>query len=420
MLLFKKTTYAICLLLMITSSALACNGNGNTNEPTSTEPPQTTLPVQDVVFTIGNLTDQTGVASSAVTIIDTTLEDMVSYYNDENLIPGVKLKVESYDTQYDPALAKSGFERLKSKGADIIWTPVTSVVPVLKPVVDNEHIPLFAASANLDTLLPPGYAFSLGTIPQYDAYTILKWIAENDWDYKANGPARIGGAGWSDDYSPLFLKGMEEYARIHPDQFEWIGGHLTDFGFIWDSAIEALKDCDYLYPPVPMHVFVKEYDAAGYSTTFIGTDPHAGFLDIIDKGDYWDEIEGMLFIRGSRWWTEEGVIIDLTKQILYQNHSNNAEEIMRSGVGYLSTSCIYQLLDIIKNAAENDGAQNLDSQAVYDAAITYNRSLDGIDRYSFNETKRCSTNYYVIYEADSEKKNLYRADSEWVPLISKP
>ena len=134
---------------MITSSALACNGNGNTNEPTSTEPPQTTLPVQDVVFTIGNLTDQTGVASSAVTIIDTTLEDMVSYYNDENLIPGVKLKVESYDTQYDPALAKSGFERLKSKGADIIWTPVTSVVPVLKPVVDNEHIPLFAASANL-------------------------------------------------------------------------------------------------------------------------------------------------------------------------------------------------------------------------------------------------------------------------------
>ena len=93
---------------------------------------------------------------------------------------------------------------------------------------------------------------------------------------------------------------------------------------------------------------------------------------------------------------------------------------MRSGVGYLSTSCLYQLMNIIKNAAEEVGPENLNSQAVYDAAVTYIESLDGVDRYSFDETKRCSTNYYVIYEADAERKNLFRADPDWIPVITEP
>ncbi len=412
-----KFVFSLPVMLML-FLLIACVNNG---DPSNEPPTQlSTKPPDDVVFTIGNLTDQTGVAASAIAIIDTTLDDMVDYYNEENLIPGVKLQIMSYDTQYDPALAKTGYERLKAKGADIIWTPVTTTIPILKPVADQDKFPIFAASANGDALMPPGYIFSVGTIPQYDAYTLLKWIAENDWDYKVNGPARIGGAGWKDDYSPLFFDGMKEYAKAHPDQFEWKGGYLTDFGFIWTSEIEALKDCDYIYPPVPMHVFVEDYRATGYKAKFIGTDPHAGFLDMIDKGNYWDEIDGMLFIRASRWWTEEGVIIDLTKELLWENHSSKAEEIMRSGVGYLSTSCIYQLLHIIRNAAENVGPENLDSQAVYDAAVTYTENIDGIDMYSFDETKRCSTNYYIVYEADGERQNLYRSDAEWLPMIMEP
>jgi len=418
----KNTGPVICIvfviaILTVILSLSACECNGDTPRPT---PGKTPPPTEEIKFVIGNVTDQTGVASSAILIIDATLQDMVDYYNEQDLIPGIEMEVKSYDTQYDSALAKTGYERLKSKGADIFWTPVTNAIPVLKPVADEDEIPIFAASANLDVLLPPGYAFSLGTIPQYDAYTILKWIAEKDWDYQTNGPAKIGGAGWRDDYSPLFLEGMKEYAEAHPEQFEWEGHYLTDFGFIWDSEIEALKDCDYLYPPVPMHVFVDGYRAAGYDATFIGTDPHAGFLDMIDKAELWDEIDGMLFIRGSRWWTEEGVIIDLTKEILQANHASSAEEIKRSGVGYLSTSCIYQLMQIIRNAAANAGPQNLDAQAVYDATVNYTEVIDGVDRYSFDQTKRCSTNYYVIYAADQERKDLFRADADWIPVVSEP
>ena len=177
--------------------------------------------------------------------------------------------------------------------------------------------------------MPPGYVFSLGTVPQYDSYTQLKWIAENDWDWQTKGPAKIGGAAWSEDFSNAQFSAMKEYASVHPDQFKWENGFLTDFKFNWTAEVESLKDCDYVYPPVPMHVFANEFRRNGYDAKFIGNDPHAGFLDIIDQGDYWDEIDGMLFIRGSRWWTEEGFLIDLTKQILFDNHSNEAEEIMR-------------------------------------------------------------------------------------------
>ncbi len=399
---------------------VACGNGGDPTIKKTDNPPDNTEPPDELVFTIGNLTDKTGVASSAVAIIDSTLDDMVEYYNEENMIPGVRLQTRSYDTQWDASLCRTGYNWVKEQNADIIWTPVTTAVSVLKPVVDDDRMPLFAASANLEVLMPPGYAFSLGTIPQYDAYTLLQWIAENHWDYRKNGPAKIGGAGWKDDYSPLFFEGMKNYTKEHPDQFEWKGGHLTDFGFVWASEIEALKDCDYVYPPVPMHVFIRDYRDSGYDAVFIGTDPHAGFLDIIDDGAYWDEIDGMLFIRASRWWTEQGVIIDLTKQLLHENHESKAEEIMRSGVGYLSTSCFYQLLQIIRNAAEDAGPGNLDSQAVYEAAVNYTERIDEVDRYSFDETKRCSTNYYVIYEADGARLNLYRADPDWIPMVTEP
>ena len=64
--------------------------------------------------------------------------------------------------------------------------------------------------------------------------------------------------------------------------------------------------------------------------------------------------------------------------------------------------------------------ENVDPQAIYEAALSYTETMDGVDRYSFNETKRCSTNYYAIYEADGEEKNIFRADPEWIPVVLEP
>lgn len=375
---------------------------------------------EDTVVTIGNLSDFTGVAATSMSIITIALKDMVNHYNEENLIPGVTIKVVDYDNQFETAKDISGYKYLKLKGADLIWTPVPGSAIILKPLANNDQFPVFCATVDIEEILPPGYVFSVATIPQYDAYTLLKWIAENDWDYQVNGPAKIGGAAWADAYSQPFLQAVKAYAETHPDQFEFIGAYITDFSFIWDSQIESLKDCDYLYPPTPMHKFVEDYRHAGYNAKFIGSDAHDAFMGMIDKGDLWEEIDGMLFIRATKWWNESGEIINLVKHVLHNNHPDEAEEIIRDGCGYLAAYQAYQMLQIIKDAAESVGPKNIDSQAIYDAAQSFTATSDEMDLYGFSDTKRCSTNYYEVCKADKNERDLIRVDSAWLPLVREP
>ena len=401
----------LIILLLIVLFLLSCSSD--TDEPRLREQ-------DDVVITIGNLSDLTGVSANAMELIDMALADLVTYYNQENLIPGVKLEVVTYDGQYDPARDIPGYEWLREKGADLIWTPAPPTAATLKPRADKDQFVLFATAANLDELMPAGYTFSVGTIPEFQAYTLLDWLAKNDWDYVTNGPAKIGAAGWADNYLRSLFDAAEVYADVHPDQFEWVSGHLTDFGFTCGPEVNALKDCDYIIVPNPMANFVKEYREMGFTAKFLGTDNHAAFLGMVRDAGLWNEIDGMLFIRSTKWWNEEGTIIDLTKELLNKYHSSEAEEIMAKGVGYIALANLYQVLNIVKDAVETVGPENIDSQALYEAAQGFSLIVDGIMRFNFDEMKRCSTNYYGIYLADEASEDLIRVDPEWHQQLLEP
>ncbi|MFC2027754.1 ABC transporter substrate-binding protein [Chloroflexota bacterium] len=369
--------------------------------------------MDNVVITIGNLSDLTGPSSNAMEIINMALKDLINYYNENHIIPGIELKMIVYDGQMDPAKDIPGYEWLLDKGADLIFTAVPATPLTLKPVVDRDQVVLLAASGNREELMPPGYAFSLGNVPQCEAYILLEWIANNDWDYQANGPAKIGGATWQDGYSDAFFRAMEQYCSEHPDQFEWVSGYLTNFSFAWGPEVQALKECDYVFPPALMSSFVKEYRDAGYSARFIGTDVHCAFFNLLHDSNLWNEIDQMTLVRSTQWWNEEGEIIDLTKELLYENHPGDAENIMRRGNVYLGTVPCYQMLNIVAHAVNTVGAENVDDQALYDAAQSFSLTIDGVDRYSLGATKRTSVDHYAIFQVDAQAKDIIRADSQW-------
>jgi len=402
------------ILVVVLCVVVSIGGCGEGATPATTE-------VEEVVLTVGNLSDLTGVSANAMRYINTALDDLVEHYNENNLIPGVRLKVVTYDGQMDPAKDIPGLEWLVRKGADFLITPIPAVSVTLKPRVDKEKIVLFAMASQKEGFLPPGYVFNLGIDPQYDGYTMMKWISENDWDWETDGPAKVGGAAWTESYSDKFMDGMKEYCMAHPEQFEWEGGYLTDFGFSWESEIEALKDCNYIYPGIVFISFVKQYRDAGYTEAkFIGTETQAAFFDVVDDAELWDEIDGMLFLKFSRWWNEEGEVVNLIKQILYENHSSEADEIISAGVGYLMMAQMIPMLDIIADAAEAVGPQNLDSQAIYDAAKSFVFMSDGIQRLSFGEEKRDAVDAYAVYEARSTEKDIIRLHDEWYPTVRNP
>lgn len=329
-----KRRYLVLMTVVPTLLALAACAGGEEEEPPPLARPMATveepaeIPTEPVVITIGNLTDLTGPGASGLTPVNMALKDLTAHYNEQDLIPGVRFKVIAYDGQWDPARDMPGYEWLREKGADLIITPSTTVPITLKPRVDSDEVVLFALATNKDAFLPPGYVFNLGVDPQYQGYTTLKWIAENDWDYSTKGPAKVGGAGWSQPYSEGFLAAMEEYCLVHPDQFEWEGGYLTNFSFAWGSEVEALRDCDYVYPGMVMMNFVREYRAAGSTEAkFVGSDPQAAFFGQVDDAELWDEIDGMLFLKSSRWWNEECEMVSLAKQLL---HAYHPDEMQRS------------------------------------------------------------------------------------------
>ncbi len=402
------------LLLLATLFMLplltACGGGDEEGKET----PQS----KDVVITIGNLTDKSGPIANALVYMDMALEDLVDHFNDNNLIPGVTLKVIHYDAQYDPSKHIPGYEWLKEKGADIIYSSDPNAIETLKSRVDKDRILTFASNAQEVLTGEPGYAFTAGSYPVDLYYTFLDWIAENDWDYVNKGPAKIGAAGWTTAINLTMADGMKGYCTENPDKFEWVGSYLIDMGFNWAHEVDALKDCDYVLPPVGSFVtFVKEYTSSGGMGKFFGADPHAAFFSLISDAQLWEEIDGMLFVKESEFWNDEGEFIDLVKKLLNDNHPDKAEKIKRAGVSYMVVSQDLVMLEIIQKAAEAVGPENIDSQALYDAAQSYALIIDGIQRFSFTDTKRFGCDKVGIYEAVGAEETIIRVDPEWIPLI---
>ncbi|MBT4512097.1 MAG: ABC transporter substrate-binding protein [Chloroflexi bacterium] len=369
---------------------------------------------------IGNLTDITGVSSNAMSMVNKALADMVKYYNEENLIPGVELEVVTYDGQFDPSRDIPGYQWLKRRDADLIFTPMPSTTETLKRRVEDDKMVLFALAPSKEGLLPPGYAFCPGnTYAQDISYTLLKWIAENDPDFPKDRPAKIGGAFWAEAYGEDILRGAEQYAKTHPDQYDWEGGYLTNFTFTWGPEVEDLKNCDYVLPPVPMNSFAKEYRMAGYEAKFIGTAGHVAFMGLIDYADLWNEIDGTLIIQTPWWWNEESTMSDLAMKLLYDNHADEAEVVIRSGNGYLSVVPVYIMLEIISNAVDAVGPEGFNSEALYEAAKSFSLTLDGFN-FSFSETNRTSVDHLGMYEIRGSEKDVFRVDSNWVPIVKAP
>jgi len=424
----------IFVAIMLLSLLSACSDNDDKESPPPSSNP-TSLPTnspiaqltsvpterEDTVITIGNLTDKTGPGAIAFALIDMALDDMVAYYNDNNLIPGVRLEAVSYDGAFDPANDIPGYEWLRGKGADVIFTAMPSPSVTLPPRANDDNLMMFALAPSREMADPPGYVFSPGTmLIEHQSYSILNWIAENDPNFPQDRPAKVGGAMWIMPYTEAILRGAEEYADAHPDQYDWVAGHLTNYVFTWEPEVADLKDCDYVIPPTLMQNFVKEYRDLDYTAQFIGGGIHTSFFGKIDQGDYWDEVDGMRILMPHRWWNENDEKIDLYKQILMETHPDDAEEIMRTSNGYLAADGIYIMLQLIAATVESVGPENFSSENLYNTATSFSLESDGVVLDSFTNTKRLSRNYFGMYELRADEKDMFRIDEAWLPVVEAP
>lgn len=418
----RKRMHALWLLLsalLMVVLVVNCGGEKESTEMAS-PPPQDTAAPEPITITIGNITDLTGIASDGFITMNLSLKDTARYYTDHELIPGVKFIVVEYDTMYDPARYAAGYESLRDQGAEVFFTSIAEAGVALKPNLDEDRTVLFTVVPLRQSIEPPGRVFGVGCsdIASY-AYTLLKWIAENDPDFPSDRPARIGGALWNEPYAQELLQAARAYAEAHPKQFDWVYGNLPDIKFTWDEEIEALKDCDYIIPPVLMGRFAADYAAAGYSARYLGTDAHLAFLGEIAEADLWDHLDGMLFMQSGIWWTDEGEIVDLTREILHEYHAGQEEAVKQMGTGYVTVFNYYVMFEHIAEAVEAVGAAPFSGQAVFDISSSFSVIANG-SSHTYTETKRTSANDLAIYELRAAERDIFKTDPQWLSAVREP
>ena len=364
----KLAVSCLMVLALIAMLGVGCGDNGDEGK---------------VTIVVGDITDMTGVASTALVPMLWGISDTAKYINEKDPIPGVTLKVVHYDARYDPSLDIPGFEWCREKGAKVISTPLPTTAETLKAQAERAKTPVFTWASSEIMMAPPGWVFCANPPASRMIKAHLEWISENDPNFLAlDRPAKIGAAGWQEPYQISATQGLKEYALANPDKFEFVAGMLTPQGTVtWAGEVATLKDCDYVMLPGTgngITTFAKEFRQKGGTATFIDLDAVPAYRGLLVDSVGWDWLDGTLTSTVAGWWTDGHSLTDLALELVYDNHPAEAEDIVHAGIGYMGgiTGNIL-LFDIIRKAVEQVGPENFDGQAFYNAAGNFSMTYEG-------------------------------------------
>jgi len=373
----------------------------------------------EVTITIGMLTDLTAAAAPSVVPLYYAMQDVFRYYNDEGLIPGVELKAAAYDGHLDPARDVPGYEWLRERGAELIIAVLPYQGPTLKPFAEKDKVMIISFSNNEIMRVPPGWVFCYSPSFSGQVRTLLKWISENHWDWETNGPAKLGLFRWADPGTIELLDTMTEWCDAHPDQWDFVAQISPPMGTMAFGAADLapFEDCDYILPfAAPAPFFVKAFRDKNYETTWICDSSLASTKGFLVEMVGWDTVDGTLTCEIEYWWDEDVETINLAKEVLQRYRPGEAEDIIAMGSGYKGVFTMMRgIVQIVQAAIEAVGAENVDGQAYYDAALTTEIQFEGYEALSFGERRDCY-NYVKMYEWSKDTDGLVSL-SDWIPIL---
>jgi hypothetical protein len=329
--------------------------------------------------------------------------------------------VVEWDSQYSNSRIIPGWDWIRSKGAVLGFTAFPSVGEVLKPFAERDKMPLWALSYSEALDYPPGWVF-LANCPNRNLINpLLQWISENDPNFPTDRPAKIGSAGWEETYAVACRDAIKEYAQAHTDKWQWVGGYLEPQGVTtWTSDVLGLKTCDYVWPAstgTGTSTFMKQLRDTGWEGTFIGTDAHAAYRNLIVDTLGWSGVDGMLADSPTRWWTEtQSPIVTLARELLQTYHPDKFNEFVYAGIGYIGGfQQTYAFFNVLEAAIKDVGAENFNGQAFYNTAINFSEQWPTYEPWKFTENRRYTWDYIGIYKWEASAQDIVRIVDPWLP-----
>jgi ABC-type branched-subunit amino acid transport system substrate-binding protein len=400
---WKKAIVSLLVLALLALPLLGLLGCGSSNQ-TGT-----------VTIKVGYLTDLTGPASSAMQVNQWAILDAWQYLEKNDPIPGVKLKLESYDTQMDPARAIPGYEWLKERGVVVLYAYMPQTLDVVIPYLERDKMPAFTHNPS-DAGLASPWVFDSGPTSR-DTFTLaLQWLSDH-WSNYPTKPT-IGIVGWDTPYELTIVAAMKDYVQSHPDEFDLVGSYLSPSGAMsWSGYVEKLKNCDYVCPCAAAGTgivsFISQFRSAGGTATFFGGEPMPVWTNLIIPTVGWSAMDGSFSALPWPWWSDQIESVAVAKDALLENHSGETE--LSLGFAYVSqVTAQFFWYELLKAAIEEVGAGNVDGQAVYNTAINFHYTIQGMPEMSYSQTNRVNSHYAKVYEWSAQAKDLV-AISDWLP-----
>jgi len=363
---------------------------------------------------IGLLTDFTGPAGYAVS---TALAGTFAYFRhfeEENLIPGVKVKLVTYDTRTDYSRVVPGYMWLSGKGADMLLVVAASDTALLKDRLAKDKIPALGYSSS-PVLLGDPWVFTLQAPAGWQGEALVQWIMQK-WDYQGKGrPPRVGVVGSTTETTSVYLDAIIPFMQANPGKFDWAGAERAPMTTSsWAGEISRLKNCDFIIVTTtgPATVsFVKEARARGYGGAFAsGVEGLAAFWDLIRMAIPADQLHSCYHAAFQPYWEEDVPLINELKPALQKYYPDKVEELMKGNPPVTGWMTGIFFAEAIAKALAKVGAENVDGTALRDAMAETDMTIEG-----FGHPLRFTGEENFLYRA----QRIFEwsvADAKWLHI----
>ena len=405
--LIKTVSLAFVSLLLVTLTGLVGCGGQATKVP-------------EVTF--GFLGDLTGPGAYAVGEVYQGFQDYFRMVQEENLIPGLKSKIITYDTRSGYTRVAPGYEWLKGQGAEIVGTISGPDTAMLVDKFEKDKIASAGLSGAAELEGHP-WNFSFYGTPdgqqEGQAEVLLQWVM-SEWNYQTEGRSpKVGHLGLSGFLTSVaYQRGADRVLAANPGKFNWAGQQAAPMGTsAWAIEIGRLKDCDYIlisaYGTGAVS-FAKEARQRGYEGGFLsGMEALPGYWGLVQNAIPAERLFSTFYAHFIPDWTDPGTFIADLKEWVTTNRSQaDADSLMKS-CGYPSGwAWAMWVADAIKRAAENVGAENVDGTALREALAS--TDMDLTDE-GFGNVWRINLDNGVFFCAHTQKVYEWSvADGRWV------
>ena len=368
------------------------------------------------VLVIGFLEDLTGPAGFAVRQSYEGAQDYFRMVDDEDLIPGLKIKLIQYDTRLDYSRTLPGYVWLDGQGMDMLWMLTGTFVALVRDRVEQDGMPVVASQAE-PTTLGSDWIFHMFPGQKSEAEAVSDVILDR-WDSDEEDRAPLIGVISQAGYTggQFTEQTLMDLRDEDPEAFDLKSVFSPAGASSFAGEMADLRDCDYivlgaLYGP-PLANFLKEARDREWQGTFIASmNNWQGFADLIASVMTPEELDGSIAVSTYAIWTDDIPWIS-DARVLLEKYRPDRVDFNLERTGWLSgLSYAMVMTEAIKAAVAGVGVDNLDGPALQQSLADINVEVEGwgTGPWTFTEDLSILQKSFQTYEYSS-------SDEEFSPV----